>query len=392
MFNRKDFRPAYSKLGTLGSIFSSIPIVGLTATATVATKKKISESLGFVDAVTIEENPDRPNIFFSSSTRPSHGEEKITCVLHTLLSELQCKRLECPLTVVYGKLETISTCFAYFSEEMGKNQYEPVGAPPVAKNRLFTQYHAQYPEHERQRIVEELVTGNSKLRVVFATVAFGIGLDIRNIRQVIHIGVPYTIEEYFQEAGRAGRDGLPAKAHTYFNSYDISKAKKQFSNAMRDYVNAQKCRREFILNYFGFQLKPRAGPLHKCCDYHLRCCNCDDCVIASVPVLFEQCNQEESHPTVHTPQLHAEQLANQLEPYVNAKLQEELNTFRLSLSGSGRTFVGSTSLSSGISLKLIKHIVENATSFTSVEGIEDRLPVFSHENAEAIWIILKKYI
>ena len=82
------------------------------------------------------------------------------------------------------------------------------------------------PEQERQRIVDELVQGKSKIRIIFATVAFGIGLDISNIRQVIHIGVPYTMEEYFQEAGRAGRDGLPAKANIFFNAYDISIRKK----------------------------------------------------------------------------------------------------------------------------------------------------------------------
>lgn len=170
--------------------------------------------------------------------------------------------------------------------------------------------------------------------------------------------MPYTIKEYFQEVGRAHRDGLPAKAHIYFNSYDISNAKKQFSNAMRDYVTADKCKREFILNYFGFQLKPRAGPYHN---------YCDDCLIASVPVLFEQANQEESQPTVNVPHLHLEQLGTQLQPEVKAKLQEELHAFRLSLSGSGRTFVGSTSLSSGISIQLMEQIVENATSLTSVE-------------------------
>lgn len=390
MFNRKEFRPAYGKLGSLASVFPSIPIIGLTATATNFTKKKIAESLGFIDPIIIEVNPDRPNIFLSSSTRPSHGEEKVSSVLEPLLSELQCKRLACPLTVVYGKLETISTCYAYFSDKMRNYQYEPIGASPIARNRLFTQFHAQYPEEERQRIVEELVTGNSKLRVVFATVAFGIGLDITNIRGIVHIGVPYTIEEYFQEAGRAGRDGLPAKAHIYFNSYDISKGKKNLSNAMRKYVKVQNCKRAFILNYFGFQLPPRTGPLHECCDYHFQCCDCDECVISCIPAVFEQHDQEDDLPTAGRPD--AVQLSNQLEPEMSAKLLEELNTFRLSLSGTGRTFVGSTSLSSGISIQLIQQIVESATTYTSVECLEEKLPVFSRENAKAIWNILKKYI
>ena len=76
------------------------------------------------------------------------------------------------------------------------------------------------------------------------------------------------MEEYFQEARRAGRDGLPAKAHVYYNSYDISKGKQHLSQVMQDYVQKQKCKREMILGYFGFQVPTASGPLHQCCDYH----------------------------------------------------------------------------------------------------------------------------
>ena len=86
---------------------------------------------------------------------------------------------------------------------MNHLQYKPVGTSHVI-NRLFSQFHANYPEHERERIVHDLVSGKSKLRLLFVTVAFGIGVDVNNILRVIHIGVPHTIEEYFQEAGRCG--------------------------------------------------------------------------------------------------------------------------------------------------------------------------------------------
>ena len=124
--NRKDFRPAYAKLGVLGNYFPQVPIAGLMATANCKTQGIICDSLP------------------------------------------------------------------------------------------FTLFHAQYPNHERQRIITQLASGTSKLRILFVTVAFGIGVDIQSIRQVIHIGVPYTMEEYFQEAGRCGRDGLPSKALVYY--------------------------------------------------------------------------------------------------------------------------------------------------------------------------------
>ena len=109
---------------------------------------------------------------------------------------------------------------------MEDEQYHPVGASPMAKDRLFSQFHAQYPNHERERIVKNLVEGKSKLRVLFVTVAFGIGTDLKNIKQVIHICVPYTMEEYFQEAGRCGRDGRQSQAIIYYNSSDVSVGNK----------------------------------------------------------------------------------------------------------------------------------------------------------------------
>ena len=96
-------------------------------------------------------------------------------------------------------------------------------------------FHAQYPEHERNRIVRDLVAGVSKLRHLFVTVAFGIGIDVPNIRRVIHIGVLHTIE-FFQEAGRCGWDGLPALSTVYYNNRDISSS-HTISKDIIDYVS-----------------------------------------------------------------------------------------------------------------------------------------------------------
>ena len=176
------------------------------------------------------------NVTASSFSRPSRGDDKLLEIFQPLALELQTRRHNFPLTLIYGNLETISECYLYFSQTLGAGQYDPPGATALAKNRLFTQFYAQYPEHERKRIVSELANEESKLKLLFVTVSFGIGIDIKNIRRVIHIGVPYTIEEYFQEAGRCGRDGLQSQALIYFNSYDISTAKEQKSDTMRKFV------------------------------------------------------------------------------------------------------------------------------------------------------------
>ena len=94
------------------------------------------------------------------------------------METLKKERIQFPLTVIFGNLETISSCYAFFSYDMGKEQYEPIGAPPKAENMLFTHVHVQYPLREKERIIDGLTFGTTKFRVIFATVAFGVGLDV----------------------------------------------------------------------------------------------------------------------------------------------------------------------------------------------------------------------
>ena len=94
-------------------------------------------------------------------------------------------------------LKLFPTAFCILAQRWVKiNFIRPINAEPLAKNRLFTQYHAQYPESERSRIVEELVKGTSTERVLFVTIAFGLGIDCNDIRRVVHIGVPYSMDDY----------------------------------------------------------------------------------------------------------------------------------------------------------------------------------------------------
>ena len=107
-----------------------------------------------------------------------------------------------------GTWKQLQSVFLYTSNLMGPIRYQPDGSSKGAVDRLFTQFHVLYPEHLQETIVQDLVRSNSKIRLLLVTVAFEIGVDINNIRRIIHIGVPDTIEEYFQEVGRCRRGGL----------------------------------------------------------------------------------------------------------------------------------------------------------------------------------------
>lgn len=164
MHLRKEFRPAFGKLDTICSIFPDVPIVALTTTATKSKKEKIVSSIGIQLPFVVEVNPNRENIFFESKPRPAAKEERIR-ILTPYAQELKAKRSAMPLTIFYGDLEGCAESFLYFSSELGDNQYEPLNADKVAKNRLFTQYHAQYPKHEKECIMEELTKKKCKHRV-----------------------------------------------------------------------------------------------------------------------------------------------------------------------------------------------------------------------------------
>ena len=102
-------------------------------------------------------NPNRENLYYASHVLADRGENKLHVILNPIITELKFEKLNMPLTLIYGNLETISDCFLYFSNEMGKEQYFPSSAEPLAKNRLFSQYHAQYPE-------QKTVKTNDKIR------------------------------------------------------------------------------------------------------------------------------------------------------------------------------------------------------------------------------------
>ena len=384
---RKSFRPAYGKLDVLSSLFPSVPHVALTATATRATQAFITDSLKLDEAVVIEVNPDRKNIFYECKVRPSSGEEKVTAVLEPLAKELLEKKISMPLTIVYGSLATCSDAFMYFSQFLAKSQYYPAGAEHVSKNRLFAQFHAEYPQHEKDRILDEVVQGVCKTRVLFVTVAFGIGVDVPDIRRVIHIGVPKTMEEYFQETGRAGRDGKEAIATLYYNGRDIGKGKNPVDDVMRELATSNKCKREIILRYFGHE-PPKRSNLHSCCDFHKSVCECQTC-LTSLSEGLEGCTISlASSDTLMTDYPSDERHVTQKQ---KEGIRAELEAYRASLQF-GKSCVGGVTLSTGFSLELINLTIFHCNKLDSIEKVQDLLPVFSRENAEVVYSIVSKYI
>ena len=147
---------------------------------------------------------------------------------------------------------SISACtklYKYFLTCLRNDSYEPRGASQSICNRLFAMYHARVDEDDKKTILEAFQPGDSKCRLLFSTIAFGMGVDIPDIRTVIHYGPSSDIESYFQESGRAGRDGKDSRAVMYVYPGSLL---GHVDNNMKAYCTLEegKCRWDELLKHF----------------------------------------------------------------------------------------------------------------------------------------------
>ena len=233
IYRGTDFRTDYSKLGVLCAIFPEVPVLAMTATANLQDQEYIKDSLGLKSCRNIVGNPDRKNIYYEKCFRRGQEIDSVEGILYPIGRGLLKDRTDYPLTVIYIPLRWCGYAYKLFESLLGIKQYYPDGALEIPENRLFAQFHASQTKQMKEQILRQLCSGTSTVRVIFATVAMGMGVDIPSIRNVIHIGPPCSVKAYFQETGRAGRDGKPARAILHYNNRDIAKNRAGMQEDMR---------------------------------------------------------------------------------------------------------------------------------------------------------------
>jgi ATP-dependent DNA helicase RecQ len=248
-----DFRPEYLKLSVLKEVFPAVPVIALTATADRLVRSDIVERLNIPNAERFVSSFNRPNIFYAVEPKKESFAR--------LLEFLSPRRNESGIIYCLSRASVDS-----LAADLRDEGYQAIP------------YHAGLEKHERDKNQQLFINDDAK--IVVATIAFGMGIDKSNVRFVVHMDLPKNIESYYQETGRAGRDGLKSDALLFFTWADVTKLKKFAAiegnaqqteimfkklNQMAEFGELRTCRRKFLLNYFSEPFKEDCG-------------NCDNCV------------------------------------------------------------------------------------------------------------------
>ena len=255
-----DFRPEYRRIRPIVNEIGKAPIIALTATATDKVRSDIKKSLGIVGATDFKSSFNRPNLYYEVRPKTKDVDKNIIRFI---------RQNEGKSGIIY--------C-------LSRKKVEELAEVLKANNIKAAAYHAGLESQVRSETQDDFIM--ERIDVIVATIAFGMGIDKPDVRFVIHYDIPKSLEGYYQETGRAGRDGGEGKCIAFFTRKDLQKLEKfmegkpvaeqdigrQLLKETANYCESSVCRRKLLLHYFGEKYEPD------------NCENCDNCLHPKVKV------------------------------------------------------------------------------------------------------------
>lgn len=255
-----DFRPEYRRIRPIINHIGNAPVIALTATATDKVRTDIKKSLGIMDATEFKSSFNRPNLYYE--VRPKTAEIDRDIVKFIRQNSGKSGIIYC----------------------LSRKKVEELAAVLQANNIKAAAYHAGFDSATRSATQDDFLM--ERIDVIVATIAFGMGIDKPDVRFVIHYDIPKSLEGYYQETGRAGRDGGEGKCIAFFSHKDLRKLEKfmegkpvaeqdigrQLLQETAAYAESSVCRRKMLLHYFGEEYAKD------------NCGNCDNCLHPEVKI------------------------------------------------------------------------------------------------------------
>ena len=249
------FRAAYSRVGNIKAILK-VPMLCLTATASTKLRKKIIKMLNMTAVKTIRMSPDKRNVKYVVEKAKSELQDTFGWLISDMINNPHAEK-----TIIF--CQSLKAC---------GDIYDTFQHFLPCKSKV-AMYHSKTPQDIKENVLSDLMSADGSIRLVIATSALGMGVNLPNIKRIVMFGVPESMESYLQAVARGGRDGSEVLSVMFYHAYHLCHCDPTMRAFVKNKVN---CRRGEILQFFNEKIE-KPSILHKCCDVCIKQCNCGVC-------------------------------------------------------------------------------------------------------------------
>lgn len=375
------FRESYGRIAELRSIIPrNVPLIALTATASLQVREEIVESLGMCAPIMILESPEKLNIRYSH-VETSFREDN-PAIFKCFADKLEILGQNVPRTIIFCRTHRqVRNFYSYFKEILSTELMA-----------MVAMFHSTTEDSRKDFISESFQSPDGIIRILFCTIAFGMGVNVKKVTRVVHFGPPESVDNYVQESGRAGRDG--GQSYAILVTYRGC-TRHRVSAQMKEYIqDTVRCRRKLLLQSFGTEVK---GPafLHNCCEVCAKRCICKDDGL--------HCNDE--HRGASDIERHIATTAAKnvilARPFVRDVQQEQLNQLEKLLVDYQSKLLSATPESEkllcgdvtvGFPKIVIQWILRDVRFIDGADYLNENYPFFSSKYSADVWEILCRIV